>query len=128
MKKQEKKQDVTERINSIEDALNETGRPIVPEFADVPIDLREYFQNQYKAIVLAEALNEGEKLDWTDGNQEKWLPWYRLSSGVFVFYVTRYYDSDARAGGGSRLCLVNDKVATHAGKKFPEVYTGILLK
>ena len=69
--KEEKKQEVTERIKSFEDALKETGRPAVPEFSDAPEDLRDYFKAQYKAVVITEALNEGWKADWNDSSQEK---------------------------------------------------------
>ena len=128
MEKEVKKLDVTERINTFEDALIETKRPSVPAFADAPEDLREYFQEQYRGIVLAEAYNEGKKADWTNPNQEKWLPWFRMSSGVFVFFDTSYCCSHANAGCGSRLCLLEDKTATDAGRKFPEIYGGILQK
>ncbi|MCL2651558.1 MAG: hypothetical protein FWD60_11115 [Candidatus Azobacteroides sp.] len=58
METKEERTEVTERIKTFEDALKETGRPDVPEFSDVPEDLRDYFKAQYKEIVITDALNE----------------------------------------------------------------------
>jgi len=120
---------VTVRIKTYEDAVKETGRPEKPDFSNLPEDLREYFEAQYKAVVIAEALNEGWKADWSNSDQEKWLPWFRgLSSGAFVFYVTYYGYSIACAGYGSRLCFKSDELAEYAGKQFLDIYAAILKK
>ena len=81
-KKQEEKQEVTERIKTFEDAQRETGRPDVPEFDNMPEDLRDYFKAHYKMTVIAEALNEGWKADWSDENQRKWFPWLYILRGL----------------------------------------------
>lgn len=91
MAKKEVKKDVTERVKTFEDAMAETGRPAVPEFSDVPEDLRDYFKAQYKMVVIAEALNEGWKADWTDGSQKKWFSWFFVSSSGFAFLVTDFF-------------------------------------
>lgn len=99
------KEDVTVRIKTFEDAVKETGRPEKPDFSNLPEDLREYFEAQYKAVVIAEALNEGWKADWSNSDQEKYLPWFRgLSSRAFVFNDTNYNYSNANAGNSSHLC------------------------
>ena len=86
----EKITDFTE-IKSFEDAQKITGRPDVPALADVPEDMREYFQNQYRASVITEAINGDWKADWSDGSQQKWIPWFWVDksapSGV-AFYGT----------------------------------------
>jgi len=129
MEKQEVKKEVTERVKTFVDAQKETGRPDVPEFSEVPEDLREYFKAQYKMAVIAEALNEGWKADWEDDDQEKWFPWFRMSSsGVFAFGDTTYGYSIAYAGNGSRLCFKSDELAEYAGKQFIEVWDTILRK
>jgi len=127
MAKNEKK-DVTERIRSFEDALNETSRPDIKDFSIFPEDLRDYFKAQYKAVVITEALNEGKRPDWTNEDQKKWVPWFGLSSGVFVFRASYYYYSLAAAGNGSRLCLNSSELAKYSGIQFPDVWNEILLK
>jgi hypothetical protein len=127
-KKQEEKKEVTERIKTFEDAQRETGRPDVPEFENLPEDLRDYFKAQYKMIVIAEALNEGWKADWSNSNQKKWFPWLYMSSSGFAFGGTVYSYSNTVAGNGSRLCLKSGELATYAGKQFIEILDVILLK
>lgn len=120
---------ITDRIKTLEDAFDETGRPTTPEFADVPEDLREYFKAQYNAIVVAEALNEGTKMDYRDSNQKKWLPWFNVLSPAGVsFDATVYGYSSAFAGRAARLCLKSEALAKYAGKQFPEIHEGIITK
>ena len=102
-------ENVTVRIKTYEDAVKETGRPEKPDFLNLSEDLREYFKAQYKAVVIAEALNEGWKADWSNSDQEKWLPWFRgLSSGGFVFYGTYYDYSFALAGTARAFALKHE--------------------
>ena len=126
--KKEVKKEVTERIKTFEDAKNETGRPEVPEFLDIPEDLRDYFKAQYKAVVVSEALNEGTKMDWKDRDQKKWLPWLRMVSGGFVFHATAYAYASAGAGYGSRLCLKSDELAEYSGRQFTDIWSDVLQK
>jgi len=125
MNKEEK---ITVRIKTIQDAIKATGRPEVPEFENLPADLREYFKAQYKAVVITEALNEGQKMDWKDGNQKKWLPWLRMSSGGFVFGGTDCVCSSAGAGSAARLCLKSDELAKYFGEQFTDVCSDVLIK
>lgn len=120
---------ITDRIKTLEDAIEETGRPNTPEFADVPEDLREYFKAQYNAIVVAEALNEGTKMNYRDGEQRKWLPWFNVLSpaGVSVYATSCEY-SGADAGRAARLCLKSEALAKYAGQQFPEIHEGIITK
>jgi len=122
------KKKVTERIKTFEDAQKETGRQDVPDFSNVPEDLRAYFEAQYKTIVIAEALNEGWKANWEDDSQKKWFPWFYMSSSGFVFSDTYCDYSIATAGNGSRLCFKSDELATYAGKQFVEIWKDIILK
>ena len=128
-KKETEQRGVTERIKSFEDALKETGRPDVPEFSDVPEDLRDYFKAQYKAIVITEAINEGWKADWNDSNQEKYIPWFwsKAPSG-FAFYCTDYGYAGPCAGCASRLCFRTIALAEYAGKQFLGIWKDLILK
>ena len=115
-------------IKTVEDALKATGRPAVPEFSELPEDLRTYFQAQYKAVVIAEALNGKWRADWANKNQKKWYPWFTLSSSGFAFYdsVCRY--SLPNAGGASRLCFESDELAEYAGEQFTDVWEDLITK
>ncbi|MDR0231594.1 MAG: hypothetical protein LBI82_05685 [Dysgonamonadaceae bacterium] len=119
---------VTDRIKTLQDAIEETGRPEVPAFSDVPEDLRPYFQEQYKAIVVTEALNEGWEADYNDGNQKKWMPWLKASLSGFAFGDTYCVRSDPAAGRAARLCLKSDELAAYVGKQFTDIHAGIITK
>lgn len=120
---------ITDRIKTLEDALEETGRPTTPEFADVPEDLREYFKAQYNAIVVVEALNEGTKMDFRDSGQRKWLPWFDVLRQTGVSYCgANHVYSIATVWSASRLCLKSEALAEYVGKQFPEISEGIITK
>lgn len=121
---------ITEKIKSFEDAMAATGRPTLPAFADVPEDMREYFQAHYKMAVISEALNEGWKADWNDPDQYKYIPWFEnngASSG-FAFYDAFYGYSAAHAGYASRLCFAELELAQYAGREFIDIWNVILMK
>ena len=124
----EVKENVMIRIKTFEDAMKETLRPEVPDFSNLPEDLREYFKAQYKIIVIAEALNEGWKADWNDSNQYKYYPYFYMSSGAFVFFGTNCAYSRADAGNGSRLCFKTRVLAKYAGEQFLDIWTVIIQK
>ena len=117
---------ITNRVKTFEDAMAETGRPAVPEFSDAPEDLRDYFKAQYKMVVIAEALNEGWKVDWSDGDQKKWAPYFSTSAG-FAFRGTVYSYSNPNSGDGSRLCFKSKELAEYAGRQFMDLYKGFIL-
>ena len=74
------------KIKSFEEGLQVTGRPIV-DFANVPEDHRSYFENQYKAVVITEAINNGWVADWNDPNQKKWIPVFYMSPSGFGLFA-----------------------------------------
>ena len=117
-------------IKSFEDAMAATGRPDVPDLSGFPEDMREYFEAQYKALVITEAVNQGEKkLDWANNTQCKHFPWfvYRPSWG-FAFFGATWRNSDAYAGVASRLCLADDERARYVGENFTAIHDAILRK
>lgn len=121
-------QDVRDRIKTFEDALAETGRPNVPDFSDVPEDMKAYFVAQYKMSVIAEALNEGWTPNWNNSNEYKWRLWFIMSPSAFAFHRSRYRNSFASSGGGSRLCFKSEELATYCAKQFLDIWKDIQLK
>lgn len=119
--------DVTDRIKAFEDAREETGRHEVPNFSNVPEDLKEYFENMYQAVVITEALNEGWEPNWDDSNEPKWRPYFRMSPSSFAF-GSGCGASGASAGGGSRLCFKTEALANYAAKQFLDIWKKIQLK
>jgi len=124
----EKEKATMESIKTVEDACNVTGMPATPEFNEVPEELREYLKAVYEAVVITMALVGDWKADWNDSNQRKWFPWFRMSSGGFVFSDSVCAYSYARAGYASRLCFPTEELARYAGRQFTDVYSRIILK
>jgi len=117
---------ITDRIKTYEDACTELGEKPLNEselksFGFTPDEI-----NYRKLKTVIKVLNEGWVPDWTNGNQAKWYPYFRLSSGAFVFDDSTCDSSDANAGLGSRLCLSSAELATYAGKQFVDIFKGFM--
>lgn len=121
-------QDVTDRIDEWEDMMAETGRPDVPEFSDVPEDLRPYFKSVYRNVVMVEAYNGGERMDIYNSSKYRYYPWFATngSPSAFAFYGSDCEHSYANAGSGSRLSFIKKEHAIHAGKKHTKIFREML--
>jgi hypothetical protein len=117
---------IMDRIKTIEDAFEATGRPKV-DFSNLPEDLREYFEGQYNAVVLTEALNQGFKPDWDKWGERKYRPWFNMSPSAFGFGGTGYDDSYANAGTGSRLCNPTRELAIYSAEQFKDIWKKVQL-
>ena len=77
-----------------------------------------------KLKLIAKALNEGWTPDWSNGEWDKWYPWFKMddssSAGRFPFHdaVSRYSSSIV----SSRLCFKSKDLATYAGTQFLDIY------
>ena len=125
MKKENKK--ITELVKTFEDARKLTGRPDVPDFSNLPTDMRKHFEAQYKMIVIAEALNEGWIPDWNNYNEYKYYPWFEMSPSSFAFLDSGYAIAIARAGSGSRLCLKSKELSEYCGKQFIDLWKQFII-
>lgn len=123
MKKENQK--ITELVKSFEDARKMTGRPDVPDFSNLPTDMRKHFEAQYKMIVIAEALNEEWIPDWDNYNEYKYYPWFEMSPSSFAFDVSNYATAHAHAGSGSRLKFRTHELAEYAAKQFIDIWKDI---
>ena len=124
MKKENKK--ITDLVKTFDDARRLTGRPDVPDFSNLPTDMRKHFEAQYKMIVIVEALNEGWIPDW-DNNEYKYYPWFEMSPSSFAFDVSFYAYAAASAGSGSRLCLKNKELSEYCGKQFIDLWKQFII-
>jgi hypothetical protein len=112
-------------ITTFEEILEVTGRPAIA-FNELPEDLRPQHQRHYMLMCIAEAANDGVKLDWSNPKQKKYLPYFWCSPSGFSYSDSNYYASGAYAGDASRLCFVKPEHAAHAGKTFLQIYTDAL--
>lgn len=127
------KEQLEQRLTSIEDAYNETGRTKV-DFSVYPEDMREHEEADYNAKVIVEAARKIERecglgeIDWSNFNQLKWLPWFRMSPSGFAFESSLCVCTGAAAGSGSRLRVLSETASDHIGKTFPETWEAVQLK
>lgn len=117
---------ITDRIKTFEDACSELGiNPAhflnIEEAEGIMYDLKS-IRAHAKLIIIARALNEGWKPNWTNSSEYKYYPWFDLSSGSGLScdgYGGVYSISDV----GSRLCFKSKELAQYAGKQFLDIYT-----
>jgi hypothetical protein len=83
-------QKITDRIKTFEDALEMVGcteeMKLYLNYNGSDADLLAA-QAFAKLTIIAKALNEGWKPDWTNTNEYKYYAWFKGSSGAFVFGV-----------------------------------------
>ena len=118
--------DIKERITNFVDVLmllNVDPKEFVEQTKNLPSDELAY--KQLKLIV--QAFNEGWVPDWTNSNEYKYYPWFKMGSpsgGGFSSYV--FGDWDADSSVGSRLCFKSADLAKHAGQLFESIYKDFL--
>ena len=117
--------DIKDKVKSFEDACKLLDiTPSVPVVTGIPEKYQKPLIANYQLMVIAEALNEGWTPDWSNGEWDKWYPWFNMndssSAGRFSFHdaVDRYSNSIV----GSRLCFKSEELATYAGTQFLDIY------
>ena len=117
--------DIKDKVKSFEDACKVLDiTPSVPVVTGIPEKYQKPLIANYQLMVIAEALNEGWQPDWSNGEWDKWYPWFDMdnssSAGRFSFYVAGNQRSSS--GVGSRLCFKSEELADYAGTQFLELY------
>ena len=118
---------VTERIKTYEDACWELGIPITPERCK---GMTEDELAYCSLKVITRALNEGWKPDWSNQDQGKWYPWFKVTGtnpAGLACSNTLNPVSTTTAYFGSRLCFKTEALAEYAGTQFKELYEKYLL-
>ena len=116
--------DIKERIKTFDDVIRELGDD-PEEFKNAISIMDEPDEIAYvKLKLIAKALNEGWTPDWSNGEWDKWYPWFKMddssSAGRFSFYAAAAQGS--LSGVGSRLCFKSKDLATYAGTQFLDIY------
>ena len=150
--------DVTERIKTFEDALNELGddNVLVKEYwayIDSNVQLSNDIIAYLRLRVIVAALNEGWKPQFIKG-EHRWYFWYDLitkeqydklsdeekrrvvgrgGSGAnahygLVYAYAVYASSGSHTSRGSRLAFKSEKLAAYAGRQFAEIYADFCFK
>lgn len=97
-----------------------------PDYEDL-IDLQTLFTdnhhliNYQKAIIICKVLNQGWVPDWSNPDEHKYFPWFKMegSSGF------RFHDYDSwitRSHVGSRLACKSADIGNHIGEHFSDIW------
>jgi len=115
-------------IKTVEDAFKVVGLDIAnqPDVSMLPERHQKHVKAQYNLAVVAEAVNEGWKPDWTKVSQRKYYPWWDLSSGSGLSFDD-YVCVHSYSAVGSRLCYVSYEVAEHVAEHFKELYEDLMV-
>ena len=121
-----KPKDIKERINTLNDALQENGKT-EDDFRKSCEGL-EPDEVAYKMIKeIVTAFNEGWTPDWTNSNEGKYYPWFKMGSpSGGGFSCDDCDDWYTYSGVGSRLCYKSADLAKHAGQLFESIYKDFL--
>ncbi|MEZ7528619.1 MULTISPECIES: hypothetical protein [Cloacibacterium] len=117
--------DIKDKVKSFEDACKVLDiTPSVPVVTGIHEKYQKPLIANYQLMVIAEALNEGWTPDWSNGEWDKWYPWFNMdnssSAGRFSFDGADSRNSYSCVG--SRLCFKSEELADYAGTQFLELY------
>ncbi len=117
---------ITDRIKTFEDACKATGVSIMNfNLRNAVAGLDEDEIAYQKIKIIAEALNEGWKPDYSNSSEYKYYPWFKFKAGL-GFSRSHYDDSRAYSGVGSRLVFKSSELAVYAGTQFEAEYQAYL--
>ena len=121
--------DIKERIKTFDDVIRELGDD-PEEFKNAISIMEEPDEIAYvKLKLIAKALNEGWTPDWSNGEWDKWYPWFKMddssSAGRFSFGDSVFQGS--ASGVGSRLCFKSRELSNYAGKQFEDIYRKVFI-
>lgn len=109
-------QKITDRVKTLNDACEVLG--LNPSCVISSSDSKD--EIAYKKLkVIIRALNEGWTPDWSNSNEYKYYPWFKMQGGFVLYYVDYNF---AATDVGSRLCFKNEDLALYAVKQFSDLY------
>ena len=120
---------ITERVKTFDEACKVLDiKPDLPDVSKMPKQHQKALIAHYKLVIIAEALNEGWKPDWTNYNEYKYYPWFKYSKSrsCFMFDGSAWLDTITDSTG-SRLCFKTKALAEYIGKQFEELYNEYFL-
>lgn len=114
--------------------LQETARLVL--FEDVARLVTDINPKHLKALIalnklftIAEAWNkeDGFVPDFSDWNQDKWVPWFKYDKDTARFVYAYTYSTAAYSDVGSLLCFKTSKRAEQFSKQFEDLYNKVFL-
>jgi hypothetical protein len=116
-------------IKLFEDACKKLGidPAKLPDVSGIPEEFAKPIIAAYKLMIIYKAINDGWIPDWSNYNQYKYYPWFRVLSSGFGFSGSDYFYGRTFAAVGSRLCTDSSEKALYIAKQFKAEYRDYLL-
>jgi hypothetical protein len=76
----------------------------------------------YKLLIIYKAINNGWEPDWSNWDQYKYYPWFKVLSSGFGFSCSHYGYDLANTSVGSRLCTDTREKALFIAEQFKAEY------
>jgi hypothetical protein len=105
-------------------AIDQAG---LPDMSNVPEEFRKPLIAGYKLMIVYKAINNGWRPDWSNWNQLKYFPWYRVLSSGFGFSGTDFSCDYTVSTVGSRLCTDTSEKALYIASQFEDLYKDYFL-
>ena len=84
-----------------------------------------------RLFTIAEAWNKADGFvpDFSDNEQNKWIPWFKYDKDAAGFVFSHTYTTSAFANAciGSLLCFKTEERAAQFGRQFAELYNKVFL-
>ena len=118
------KSNVIDQIKTFEDAYEEADKKTRDEFdQQIHPNLSEHIVARLKLILIAKVLRGEWEPDFSNSNQQKWIPIFKFSAGSgFYFSFSGYYSDRTSATVGSRLCFPSEELSDYFGNQFIELH------
>jgi len=118
-------------IKTFEDACKAINvePTIIPDFSLFPESDQQAMIAHAKLVIIAKAINGDWVPDWTNGEWDKYYPWFKMGSpsgGGFSYDDCVAWDTGSDVG--SRLCFESREKAIYAGKQFEDLYKVYFVK
>lgn len=112
------------KIVSFEEACTKNGTdPKDPKFSTGTPDDIAY----QKLKEITKAINPADfKVDYNNGSQQKWYPYFTGSGSGFRFIGSGYGWTSTLTSGGARLSFATEEDSNHAAKTFLSLYKDFL--
>ena len=118
-------------IKTFEDACKAINvePTIIPDFSLFPESDQQAMIAHAKLVIIAKAINGDWVPDWTNGEWDKYYPWFKMGSpsgGGFSYDDCDNWHTTSIVG--SRLCFESSEKAEYAGNQFEDLYKAYFVK
>jgi len=117
------------KIKTFEDACKKLGidPAKLPDLNGIPEEFHKPIIAGYKLMIVYKAINNGWRPDWSNWNQYKYYPWFRVLSSGFGFSCANFGSACTATCVGSRLCTDTEDKALYIGTQFQDLYKDYFL-